>query len=156
MDRYVKYYLNFISLLNQHDVAYLMIGGHAVNLHGYERYTGDLDLWIEPTPNNSKKLIKAIDDFGYDTKILEGVDLNNKSPIKLSEGMYKIEILPNLQGDFSFEEAYNRGKTVKIKGIPVNVINVKDLINNKEKSMRMKDAADAHYLKNILKNKKKK
>lgn len=55
-----KDFKEFIELLNEHKVNYLVIGGYAVNYHGYPRYTKDIDFWIWQTQNNFKKLrIKA-------------------------------------------------------------------------------------------------
>ena len=50
----------FLSLLNKNDVQYLIIGGVVVNIHGYTRATGDLDIWYNPTKDNFRKLITSI------------------------------------------------------------------------------------------------
>jgi len=55
----------FIKSLNDNKVRYLIVGGYAVALHGYPRYTKDLDIWIELYPENAVKLIKALDQFGF-------------------------------------------------------------------------------------------
>jgi hypothetical protein len=55
----------FVELLNRHDVEYLIIGGYALGIYGYPRYTGDLDVWINPTPENGHKMTKVMDDFGF-------------------------------------------------------------------------------------------
>jgi len=55
----------FIQLLNEHKVRYLVIGGYAVALHGHPRYTKDLDIWVEMEPNNAKRLMDALTEFGY-------------------------------------------------------------------------------------------
>ena len=52
------------SKLNQNNVAYIMIGGFATNLHGFQRFTGDLDIWILDTKTNRKALRKAIHEYG--------------------------------------------------------------------------------------------
>lgn len=45
----------FVELLNNHKVEYLIVGGYAVGVHGHPRYTGDLDVWINATAENAKK-----------------------------------------------------------------------------------------------------
>ena len=55
----------FIKSLNDNKVRYLIVGGYAVALHGYPRYTNDLDIWIELYPENAVKMIKALDQFGF-------------------------------------------------------------------------------------------
>lgn len=47
----------FVALLNQHKVNYLIVGGYAVTVHGYPRYTGDLDVWVEPGVGTAEKII---------------------------------------------------------------------------------------------------
>ncbi len=58
--------IKFWKLLNQNKVAYIMIGGFAVNLHGFSRTTGDLDIWLKDDTNNRKKLERVLEKFGYD------------------------------------------------------------------------------------------
>jgi predicted nucleotidyltransferase len=151
MDISEIFYTDFLKILNDFQVKYILIGGYAVNLHGYSRYTGDLDIWSDPAIENSEKLIKAIDKFGFDIAILKGKNLLNESPVKLTEGILKIEILSNIVGGFTFDEAYSRSIEVKVDDIILKLISYQDLISNKEKSMRMKDATDVYYLKEIKK-----
>ncbi|MEP6949892.1 MAG: hypothetical protein ABI863_11480, partial [Ginsengibacter sp.] len=58
--------ITFWKSLNQYDVKYIMIGGFAVNLHGFSRTTGDLDIWLKDEINNRINLGKALIQFGYD------------------------------------------------------------------------------------------
>ena len=55
----------FIQLLNKYNVEYLVVGGYAVAMYGYPRYTGDIDFWVKPSTENSKKVIQALNDFGF-------------------------------------------------------------------------------------------
>jgi predicted nucleotidyltransferase len=151
MDINENFYKDFFRILNEFQVRYILIGGYAVNLHGYSRYTGDLDIWSDPVPENAERIISAIDKFGFQVEILKGKNLLNESPIKLTEGILKIEILSNIVGGFSFDEAYNRSTEVKVDNLSIKLISYQDLIANKEKSMRMKDATDVYYLKEIRK-----
>ena len=66
--------INFWKSLNQYEVQYIMIGGFAVNLHGFSRATADLDIWLKDEINNRKKLGKALEQFGYGKLSFE--DLN--------------------------------------------------------------------------------
>ena len=52
-----------IAMLN-HKVSFILIGGYAVNYYGYDRMTGDMDIWLKPTNNNRVNFLKAISDFG--------------------------------------------------------------------------------------------
>lgn len=55
----------FIESLNDNQVRYLVVGGYAVALHGYPRYTKDLEIWIEMTPENASKMVMALEQFGF-------------------------------------------------------------------------------------------
>ena len=55
----------FIALLNNNDVRYLVVGGYAVALHGHPRYTKDIDIWIELTPENADRIVHALKQFGF-------------------------------------------------------------------------------------------
>lgn len=64
----------FIGLLNKHRVRYLVVGGLAVAFHGHPRYTKDIDIWIEATPTNAKRLIQALTEFGFGSLDLQVPD----------------------------------------------------------------------------------
>src|SRR5205085_10563797 len=53
------------SILNDNDVRYLVVGGYAVALHGYPRYTKDIAIWVESSQDNAVKLLKALEEFGF-------------------------------------------------------------------------------------------
>ena len=55
---------DFISNLNQCGVRYLLVGGYAVQLHGYPRFTQDMDIWVDRTSENYRKLVTAFGQFG--------------------------------------------------------------------------------------------
>ena len=56
----------FLKLLNAHQVEYLLVGGYAVAYHGYPRATGDMDIWIATHPENAKKVVAVLKEFGFD------------------------------------------------------------------------------------------
>ena len=55
----------FVALLNDHEVRYLVVGGYAVAFHGHPRYTKDLDVWIDRDLTNAERLLLALTDFGF-------------------------------------------------------------------------------------------
>lgn len=59
MDLFDDSFIEFWNQLNKHSVKYILVGGFATNLHGYQRYTGDMDLYIEDTLENRKKIREA-------------------------------------------------------------------------------------------------
>ena len=54
----------FVELLARHDVRYLIVGGYSVALHGHPRYTKDLDIWVDPSPDNARRVYEALARFG--------------------------------------------------------------------------------------------
>jgi hypothetical protein len=71
MDIFEPVFVDFIRLLNKHEVEYILIGGMAVNVYGYNRPTGDMDIWMNPNNKNGAKIINAIDEYGFDTSRLK-------------------------------------------------------------------------------------
>ena len=55
----------FIELLIKHNAEYLIVGGYAVGVHGHPRYTGDLDIWLNPSPENAALVLKCVNEFGF-------------------------------------------------------------------------------------------
>ena len=55
----------FVELLIKNKVEYLIVGGFAVAIHGYPRYTGDLDIWINSSQQNAEKMVKVVSEFGF-------------------------------------------------------------------------------------------
>jgi len=64
----------FIELLNSHEVGYLLVGGYALGVHGHPRYTGDMDLWVNPEKNNAHKVITVLEEFGFGELDLTAAD----------------------------------------------------------------------------------
>ena len=57
-------FIDFLKFFNQFQVDYILVGGYAVIFHGYNRTTGDLDVWVKPTVNNYRKMLLAFKAFG--------------------------------------------------------------------------------------------
>ena len=71
----------FIQLLNDNQVNYLVIGGYAVAIHGHPRYTKDIDIWIEISEENSQKIITALTEFGFGSLGLTAQDFQEPHQI---------------------------------------------------------------------------
>ena len=89
----------FIALLNANDVHYLVVGGYAVALHGYPRYTKDLDIWIERSAENADRIVKALQEFGFGSLGLKADDfLVTDQIIQLGYPPRRIDLLTALPG----------------------------------------------------------
>jgi len=142
-----KDFREFIQLLNEHDVRYLVVGGYAVAFHGYPRYTKDLDLWIWLARKNAQNLLKVLDDFGFGTLDLKEEDfLNPDQVVQLGYPPNRIDILTDLKG-VDFQECYSKKNEITIEGTPANFIDLESLKKNKKATGRFQDLADLENLK---------
>lgn len=151
MDILDKDLLHLWKTLSNHNVRYIMVGGFAVNLHGYQRFTGDVDLWIEDTLNNRKNLRNAFIDLELgDNEALETMTfIAGWTDFKFSD--MTIDIMSNLKGleNISFEECYQASSKAEIEDIEVPFLHINHLIKAKKAADRPKDRLDIIELEKI-------
>ena len=158
MDINNPFYVEILSVLIEKKVRFILIGGLAVSYHGYSRYTGDMDLWVEPEETNMERLYLALSLAGYPENIISDIrknrEITNPTPIKLRDdsGILKVDLMTNtFQEDFSWKECFDQSKEMKINAFSIRVIHVNHLITMKENSSRLddslKDLVDAQELK---------
>jgi predicted nucleotidyltransferase len=136
----------FIQSLNDNDVRYLVVGGYAVALHGYPRYTKDIDIWIEPDPENANRMVRAIIQFGFESLGLEMDDFFAEDVIiQLGYPPNRIDLMTSLSG-VNFKSCYEERISVEIDGVMVNFIDLANLRKNKSATARAQDLADLEYL----------
>jgi hypothetical protein len=136
----------FIQLLNANQVKYLVIGGYAVAIHGHPRYTKDIDIWIETSPENSQKLMEALIEFGFGSLGLDAEDFQSPDQIiQLGYPPNRIDLITTPDG-IEFESCYQAKIEVKINDINVNFIDLENLKKNKQASGRLQDLADLENL----------
>ncbi len=138
-------------------VEYILTGGFAVNFHGYNRSTSDLDIWVKPAESNKPKIINALIKNGYPAEIEKLIgQLNFSQPFAFSLGTEPIDIdVFNHITGVTFNDA-DLNKPFKYnENLIVNYISVKDLILNKMLTGRAKDKADVDTLQQIIKIRKK-
>ncbi len=136
----------FIESLNANQVRYLVVGGYAVALHGYPRYTKDLDIWIESIPENAARLVLALDAFGFGSLGLQAQDfLEPDQIIQLGYPPNRVDLLTSVPG-VQFDPCYDARVEVSIEGVNVNFIDLENLKKNKKASGRLQDLADLEKL----------
>ena len=136
----------FIELLNKNKIEYLVVGGYAVGIHGYPRYTGDIDIWIKISNEIADKMVTVLDEFGFGGYEIKREDfLNSNNVIQLGYPPLRIDIIMSIDG-VNFEESYSKRVEKVIDGMPINFIGFEELIKNKRASGRDKDIID---LKNL-------
>jgi hypothetical protein len=141
-----KDFKEFIQLLNKNQVEYLVVGGYAVGFHGYPRYTGDIDIWINPLKSNIYKMTSVLEEFGFLPQHFNINDFQIKDNIiRIGFPPNRIDMMVSIDG-VNFEECYPNRVITDIDGTKVNFIGIKDLIKNKRTCDRTKDQIDLENL----------
>jgi predicted nucleotidyltransferase len=136
----------FLKLLNEHHVEYLLIGGFAVAMHGYPRTTADLDVWVARRRENAENLVRSLREFGFDTPNLTPELFDDPERIvRMGTAPLRIEILTQIDG-VEFDDCLTRAETQMVDGNKVPVISLSDLKINKRASGRAKDLDDLENL----------
>jgi len=139
----------FLKLLEENDVRYLLIGGYAVGYHGYARATEDMDIWVAAHPDNAQKLVAVLKTFGFDDPNLNPeLFLQKPKIIRMGFPPMRLEITTSISG-VDFEECYPARIVDEIDGVKVNLIDLDNLKRNKSASGRTKDLADVEKLNQI-------
>lgn len=136
----------FIQLLNDNQVNYLVIGGYAVAVHGHPRYTKDIDIWIEISEENSQKIITALTEFGFGSLGLTAQDFQEPHQIiQLGYPPNRIDLITSPDG-IDFQTCYVSKIEVILDDITVKFIDLDNLKKNKLASGRFQDLADLENL----------
>ena len=154
MDVFDEDILSLWSCLHKNEVRYIMIGGFAINLHGYNRSTKDIDIWIEDTLENRKHLRKALKEQGSgDYSPIETMDfIPGWTDFQLNMG-FKLDIMTAVKGleKIGFEECFKYAVVAEIEGTPVRFLHYNHLIACKKAAGRPKDLIDIEELEKIRK-----
>jgi len=134
----------------------LMVGGGAVNFHGYQRHSADVDFWIKTDADNLYKLVLVFQEMGFEIDHFpeEVASGNQNISVKFSPEDLNLELITQFQIGKSFEEAFAESVVVQIKGKNLykwHVLNLADLLESKRRSARPKDLLDIQQLKEIHK-----
>lgn len=141
--------VELLSALNQYQARYVVVGGHAVQHHGHLRPAKDLDLWVEPTPDNAKRVAHALASVG--TRLQQDqIDRLAKPDLQMQLGGLYTEIVTTVQG-LQFTEAMARSITATEQGVPCHVLSRQDLIANKRLLGRESDLEDVAALEQLTK-----
>lgn len=126
-----------------------MVGGYAVALHGFPRYTGDLDFFVASSDTNATKLMRVFQDFGFGNIGIEAGDFIERDFIvEIGREPRKILVLTGIDG-VTFDECFARRVEVILAGMTVKFIAKDDLIRNKTASACPKDCLDVMELKKL-------
>ena len=136
----------FVKLLNEHEVRYLIVGGYAVTIHGRPRYTKDIDIWLWLEPTNAARIVQMLDEFGFGSLGLSAEDfLEPNQVIQLGYPPSRIDLTTSLTG-VDFETCYPERLTIEVDSVELSVIDLENLKKNKRATGRLQDLADVEAL----------
>ena len=142
--------------LHQCDVKFILIGGFAVNLNGYSRFTSDVDLWIKAEKQNRIQLNESLKQIGI--IVPDGFENSELVPgwssIILPTGI-ELDLMSSLKGLHAnqFDECYHLAPEVLIEKIPVRFLHVNHLLQTKKATGRPQDLIDVEELEKIYSGK---
>ena len=143
-------YREMLQILLEEKVKFIVVGAYALGAHGFPRATGDIDIWIEPTADNAKRVLQSLTRFGSPLFDLSEKDLTRKGVVfQIGVAPRRIDIITAIDG-VEFQAAYANKLTLSIEGLDTPVLSFEDLIKNKESTGREKDSLDAKMLKKRL------
>lgn len=157
MDIYDDAFLAFWNFLNKNSVKYIMVGGFAVNMHGYTRATKDADMWLEDTLENRKNLRKTFKELNYgDFESLETMKfLPGWTEFYIGNGVV-LDIMTEMKGveEYSFDECLQLASIAHLDGVLVPFLHINQLLANKKAVFRPKDQIDIVELEKIKEERK--
>ncbi len=141
-----KDFREFIQCLHSRSVRFIVIGGYAVAYHGYPRFTGDVDFFVECNAENAHNLAAAIDDFGLGSLGLTQEDFRKVGMvIQLGRPPRRIDLLTGVDG-LEFASSWADREEVVLDDIPVPMLSKQHLILSKRAAGRPKDLEDLRHL----------
>jgi hypothetical protein len=141
-------FVDFLTCLLSAGARFLVVGAHAMAVHGVPRATGDLDVWVKPTQENAARVWAAMLQFGAPSDAVGVSRSDLETPgrvIQFGLPPRRLDLLTRLSG-VEFEAAWSRRERHSIAGLEVPFLGRADLIANKRATGRTKDLADLEIL----------
>ncbi len=154
MDIFDEELVSFWTMLNKHEVRYIMIGGVATNFNGYQRATEDIDVWIEDSVENRRRLRVALKEYSrVDYFMLETLQIvPGWTHFNLNNGI-RLDLMTDVKGleNNSFEDCLRSAAIAELGDVKVPFLHINHLIDSKKAANRPKDQIDVIYLEKIRK-----
>lgn len=140
------HFRELLAALSIEGAEFIIVGAYALGVQGLPRATGDLDVWVRPTPENAKKVWQGLLRYQAPLSSLDVADFANPDVIfRMGRPPNQIDILMSVSG-LTFDEAWSNRVACEVEGVNVFVLGVRDQIQNKRASGRPKDLIDADWL----------
>jgi hypothetical protein len=141
-----KDFKELLELFNANEVEYLIVGGYALAFHGAPRFTGDIDLLVKAESENARRILNALNQFGFGSVDLSEIDfIAPDKVVQLGMPPVRIDILTSLT-EVDWVKAWTNKVAGRYGDTPVCFISKGDLIANKRALGRQKDLADIEAL----------
>ena len=141
-----KDYEDFLKLLNKHRARYVIIGSYALAFHARPRYTKDLDILVESSDDNAKRILTVLEEFGFGSLDLDIEDfVEQGNIIQLGYEPVRIDIVTSIEG-LDFSEVWENRVRGPYGNQTVNFISRSHLVKSKQLSNRAQDKADLELL----------
>jgi hypothetical protein len=136
----------FIELLNARKVRYIVVGAYALAYHGRPRYTGDIDFFVDSSPENARRISQVLEEFGLVNIGVAVADFTaSDQVVQLGVEPNRVDIMTSISG-VTFDEAWSTRERGELDGVPVQYISRDLLKRNKTAVGRKQDLADLDYL----------
>lgn len=146
MERVEKDYEELLRSFNKHKVKYCIVGAFAVAFYAKPRYTKDMDIMVEPSIENARRIIDALNEFGFRSLELSSEDFSKEDKIiQLGYEPVRVDIVTSIEG-CAFEEVWKNKTKGRYGKERVYFIGLDELIKNKRVSRRKQDEADLEIL----------
>ena len=145
---------NILSAFYRHHVNYMLVGGYAVNFHGYERNTSDLDIWVKSTQQNLSGIAAALKELGFDDDSIRRIsefDITSPFLFHIGSKPNDIEVFNFVTGVIYEDAEPHRILFNYSSEMAIYFISIRDLILNKMLTGRTQDKLDVEMLQKIQK-----
>lgn len=137
-----------LNIFNAHNVRYMVVGGYAVMKYTEPRYTKDLDIWVEASPENARAVFAALRAFGAPLSEMSAADFESEGAIyQMGRPPARVDVLTSVTG-VRFADAWSNRVAADFDGASAHLISREDLLANKRALGRLQDQMDAENLMN--------
>jgi hypothetical protein len=137
---------DMLSALSEEGVEFLLVGAYALAVHGHPRATGDIDIWVRPTPENAGRVLRAVARFGAPLRDLSATDLSTPGTVfQIGVPPRRIDLMTSIDA-VEFDAAWTGRLQARVGDRDVPVIGKSDLVRNKRATGRPQDLADVAAL----------
>jgi hypothetical protein len=158
MNLFIELHQHLIKKLLENRVDFIIIGGYSVIFYGYERTTGDIDIWLKPSNDNKIKLLPVLKYFGIEDQDLEKIaqlDFSRHLSFSIGEAPERIDFLTRINL-VEYDEADKMKVEATIEELQIPFLHLNHLVLSKMNTGRLKDQADIEKLQQIQNAKNKK